>query len=102
AVAKLGASTVPVSFRLHPAERASGLADTRATLLFVSTSFAGAAGQALEQETAVRETFRVPTLAERLAGEGGDLEELVTAGAPGRVTVDIGDDDRSEEHTSEL
>lgn len=93
AVAKLGAISVPVNFRLHPDEMAYVLADSGATLLFVSTSFAGAAGQALEHETAVRETFRVPTLAERLAGEGGDLEELVTAGAPDRVTVDIGDDD---------
>lgn len=93
AVAKLGAISVPVNFRLHPDEIAYVLADSGATVLFVSTPFVEAAQQALAQTSAVREVLRVPALAERATGDGGDLEDLIGAGSPERVVVDIGHDD---------
>lgn len=93
AVAKLGAISVPVNFRLHPDEIAYVLTDSGATLLFASTPFVEAATQALEHESAVREIIRVPALAERVAGEQSDYEELVAAGSPGRVVTDVGHDD---------
>ncbi|WP_185989988.1 acyl-CoA synthetase [Janibacter cremeus] len=93
AVAKLGAISVPVNFRLHPDEIAYVLGDSGASLLFVSTAFLPAATQALENETSVRETIRVPALAERVAGEGGDYEPLLASGAPERVVAEVGHDD---------
>jgi len=92
AVAKLGAISVPVNFRLHPGEIAHVLTDSGATLLFVSTPFVDAAQQAVIG-TAIRDTIRVPVAAERAAGEGGDYEPLVAAGSSGRVAVDVGHDD---------
>lgn len=93
AVAKLGAISVPVNFRLHPDEMAYILADSGATLLFVSTPFVEAAQQALEHETAVRGTVQVPVAAESAAGEGHDYEPLVADGSPERVVTDVGHDD---------
>ncbi|WP_338752471.1 acyl-CoA synthetase [Janibacter alittae] len=93
AVAKLGAISVPVNFRLHPDEIAHVLSDSGASLLFVSTPFVDAATQALASGTSVRETIRVPALAEREAGEGGDYEPLVSSGASERVVADVGHDD---------
>ncbi|MGO1165714.1 MAG: acyl-CoA synthetase [Janibacter sp.] len=93
AVAKLGAVSVPVNFRLHPDEMAYVLSDSGVSVLFASTAFGDAADQAVAQVDGVREVLRVPVAAERAAGEGGDLEPLIASGSPGRVTVDIGHDD---------
>lgn len=93
AVAKLGAISVPVNFRLHPDEMAYVLDDSGASLLCASTAFMEAANQAVAGAPGVRETLRVPVAAERSAGEGGDLEPLIDSGSPERVTVDVGHDD---------
>lgn len=92
AVAKLGAISVPVNFRLHPDEMAYVLEDSGASLLFVSSAFLEAGEQAAAQ-AGVHEVLRVPVGAERAAGEGGDLEPLIASGSPDRVTVDVAHDD---------
>lgn len=93
AVAKLGAISVPVNFRLHPDEMAYIVEDAGASLVFASTPFVPAAEQVESTVPEVREVVRVPAAGERVAGEGGDLEPLVAHGAPERVVVDVSHDD---------
>lgn len=93
AVAKIGAISVPVNFRLHPDEMAYVLEDSGASLLFASSAFLEAAEQAVGRACGVREVLRVPVGDERATGEGADLEPLIASGSPDRVTVDIDHDD---------
>lgn len=93
AVAKLGAVTVPVNFRLSPREVRYVLADSGASLLFQSTPFADTVTAACEEGTRVRDRITVPTAAERATGAPSEYEELVAAGDPARVVRDIHPDD---------
>src|SRR5699024_7394700 len=92
AVAKLGAISVPVNFRLHPEEVRYVLRDSGASVLFVSSSFAGVAREATAGSE-VQEVAQVPVAAERAAGASSQLEELIAAGSPERVVAAIGHDD---------
>ena len=92
AVAKLGAISVPVNFRLHPEEVRYVLQDSGASFLFASSAFADVIRQATAGSE-VREVVQVPVAAERAAGASSELEELIAAGSPERVVVEIGHDD---------
>jgi fatty-acyl-CoA synthase len=93
AVAKLGAVSVPVNFRLSPREVRYVLADSGASLLFQSPPFADTVAAACEEGTRVRDRITVPTAAERAAGAASEYEALVAAGDPARVVRDIRPDD---------
>ena len=71
AVAKLGAITVPVNFRLSPREVSFILGDSGAIALFSSTNLASLAEAALADSPAVRLHVTIPTAAERRAGDVG-------------------------------
>lgn len=89
AVAKLGAISVPVNFRLSPSEVRYVLADSGATVLFESSSLAGLADKACEEGTEVRLRVPVPTSADRAAGRRLDYDDLVGSGEPDRVKIPI-------------
>lgn len=93
AVAKLGAISVPVNFRLSPREIAYILGDSGAIVLFSSTNLAASADAALADSPAVRLHVRVPLAAERAAGDGGEYEALLGSGSPERVVRDVADSD---------
>lgn len=93
AVAKLGAITVPVNFRLSAGEVAYVLGDSGATVLFSSTALAPLADAALAESPAVRHQVRIPMLAERAAGDEGEYGELLANGSPERVVRLVPDTD---------
>ena len=86
AVAKLGAISVPVNFRLSAPEVRYVLADSGATVLFESTAFAQLAEAACAQDTAIQTRIAVPTAADRAAGASSEYESLLGSGGPERVT----------------
>ncbi|PWJ26562.1 fatty-acyl-CoA synthase [Branchiibius hedensis] len=87
AVAKLGAISVPVNFRLSAPEVRYVLADSGATVLFESTSLSKLAEAACSEGTAVRERIAVPTSADRAADS--EYEAFLRSGNPDRVTLPI-------------
>jgi fatty-acyl-CoA synthase len=92
AVAKLGAISVPINFRLTPAEVRYILSDSGAAVAFQSTPLAPVLAEAAEG-TALRHRITIPVDAERAAGGPNEFEELVASGSPQRVTRDVGPDD---------
>lgn len=93
AVAKLGAITVPVNFRLSAPEVAYVLNDSGAIVLFASTALAELADAAAAQAPSVRVRVAVPMAAERQQSGDGEYGELLATGDPGRVVrpVEQGD-----------
>lgn len=92
AVAKLGAISVPINFRLSTSEINFVLQDSGATVVFASSTLA-ATVDAAREGTFVRETIVVPVSAQRRVGEGLDHDRLVAGGDPARVVRDISHDD---------
>ena len=86
AVAKLGAISVPVNFRLSAPEVRYVLTDSGAKVLFASTSLTALADAACAEGTAVQTRIAVPTAADRAAGAEGEYEDLLRSGKPERVT----------------
>lgn len=93
AVGKLGAITVPVNFRLQPAEVAYVLNDSGATFLFVSADLLEVAQQALADSPSVRRTVVIPMLADRANGDEGQYGELLASGSAERLVRDVDDRD---------
>lgn len=93
AVAKLGAITVPVNFRLSAREVAYVLNDSGAIALFASTSLCDLADAALEEVASVRIRVAVPTAAERAESGEGEYGDLVAGGDPERVERPVDDTD---------
>lgn len=89
AVAKLGAISVPVNFRLSAPEVRYVLADSGATVLLASTSLTKLADAACAEGTAVRTRIAVPTAADRQAGTPSEYDALVSSGSPDRVPLPI-------------
>ena len=92
AVAKLGAISVPINFRLTAREVRYILTDSGASVAFVSTPFATTLAEAAEG-TAVRHRVGVPVDAERAAGVPNDYEQLVASGSQDRVVREVGADE---------
>ncbi|WP_029458462.1 acyl-CoA synthetase [Dietzia alimentaria] len=92
AVAKLGAISVPVNFRLHPSEVAYVLEDSGSSFLFYSTIFADAVDAATAENTRLRTMVAVPTAQERTAG-GGHYEMLLEGASADRVENSISHED---------
>ncbi len=95
AVAKLGAITVPVNFRLSPREAAYVLADSGASFLFSSTGLAGLAEAVLAEYGFARHHVTIPMAAERAGGDDGEYGRLLAEGSPDRVVRDVLDTDVS-------
>ncbi len=88
AVAKLGAISVPINFRLTAPEIHYILEDSAACLLFASTQVLETAREATT-DTYVRELIEIPSAAKRAASQDSEYQRLVTEGDPSRVEVDI-------------
>jgi fatty-acyl-CoA synthase len=94
AVAKLGAVTVPVNTRLSAAEVGYILSDSQACLLFVSSSLADTAKQAMgEAGHGVRRTVTIPVGAQRAAGERSEFEEFLATGSTAPIGPELGEHD---------
>lgn len=92
AVAKLGAVTVPINFRLAAPEIQYILKDSGASLVFYSPAFRETVKQA-SAETCVRELVEVPDAAQRASGGPSAFEDLVTSGDTARVVRTVTHDD---------
>src|SRR5665647_164949 len=92
AVAKLGAVTVPINFRLAAPEIRYILKDSGASLVFYSPAFRETVKQA-SAETCVRELVEVPDAAQRASGGPSAFEDLVTSGDTARVVRTVTHDD---------
>lgn len=93
AVAKLGAVGVPVNFRLSPPEVRYVLADSGAEFLLESSALSPLAQAACAEGTQVRQRVRVPTSAQRAAGDTADYEDFLAGGRAARVTESIAAED---------
>lgn len=93
AVAKLGAISVPVNYRLTAREIEFILADSGATILFFSMPFLDLVNESCTENTRIRDRFVVPDADMRREGKESDLEAMVTRGSTDRVTRDVRESD---------
>ncbi|GAA4815124.1 acyl-CoA synthetase [Tomitella cavernea] len=92
AAAKLGAIAVPVNFRLSAPEIRYILDDAAACVVFASEQVIATVREAAHGSY-VRELIEIPSAATRSGGRTGSAyEEMVSAGDPARVEVDVAHD----------
>nr|WP_241728216.1 long-chain fatty acid--CoA ligase [Dietzia maris] len=92
AVAKLGAISVPVNYRLSPPEIRFILEDSGAEIVFTSTQTSETVRDAVAG-TPVREQIEIPSAAQRKDSVSSTYENMVSAGDTDRVEEDIDRDD---------
>lgn len=93
AIAKLGAITVPINYRLKSPEVEYILQDSGATVLLYSSMLQDLAQKTLTGETDVQHRISVPDSRSRADNVATDLEELVATADPSRVVQQVAEDD---------
>jgi len=93
AIAKLGAITVPINYRLKSPEVEYILQDSGATVLLYSSMLQDLAQKSLTGETDVQYRISVPDSRSRADNVATDLEELIATADPSRVVQQVAEDD---------